>query len=270
MSQHSESIVSFEDPSGFSPSGFQPSKPINFSPNFRALEEPSRPVSSFLWNSKHFVFIVQVRFVSSRLSNPLEFEVRSSSLESRPDSFEVESTEWEGSQLAGAPIYEWDGGSEFTETLKNGEWEGGSQFPPPPSHPPPSAPSLDDFYPHVESFDSPPPAEVYPPQSEVYLTQTEIYPPSQFGNVHSHLSEVDPPPPHYPPSAAEERIEASNEYQFQYLSPPMLEERIDIGNEDYSEDQSPQDLDQLAWIVQANPQNYIFNPQVCSCILHIG
>ena len=45
---HSESIVSFEDPSGFSPSGFQPSKPISFSPNFRALEETSRPVCSFL------------------------------------------------------------------------------------------------------------------------------------------------------------------------------------------------------------------------------
>ena len=48
VSPHSESIVSFEDPSAFSPSGFQPSKPIDFSPNFRALEEPSRPVSTFL------------------------------------------------------------------------------------------------------------------------------------------------------------------------------------------------------------------------------
>ena len=119
-----------------------------------------------MWNSRYvgwnnnFVFTVQVRFVSSRLSNPLEFQVRSSSLEERqPETFEVESTEWEGSQLGGAPINEWEGGSQFTETFNNGEWEGGdSQFPPPPSHPPPSAPSLNDFYPHVESFDSPPPA----------------------------------------------------------------------------------------------------------------
>ena len=194
--------------------------------------------------------------------------MRSSSLEERqPETFELESTEWEGSQLGGAPINEWEGGSQFTETFNNGEWEGGdSQFPPPPSHPPPSAPSLNDFYPHVESFDSPPPAEVYPPQSEVYLTQTDNYTPPQFNNFHSPLSEVDPPSPHYPPPAAEERIDASNEYQFQYSSPPMLEERIDVGNVDYNEEQSPQDLAQLAWIVEANHQNYIFNPQVFSYI----
>ena len=213
---------------------------------------------------------VQVRFVSSRLSNPLEFQVRSSSLESQQP-------EWEGSQLGG----EWKGGdSQFSATSSNnGEWEGGSsQFPPPPSHPPPAVPSLNDFYPHVESFDSPPPAEVYPPQSEVYLTQTDDYPPPTFENFHYPLSEVEPPSPQYPPPAAEERIDASNEYQFQYLPPPVLEERIDIGeDEDYNneEQQSPQHLAHLAhlaWIVEANHQNYIFNPQVFSfpinCCFH--
>ena len=41
----------------------------------------------------------------------------------------------------------------------------------------------------------------------------------------------------------------------------MLEERIDVGNEDYNEEQSLPDLAHLAWIVEANHQNYIFNPQ---------
>ena len=41
----------------------------------------------------------------------------------------------------------------------------------------------------------------------------------------------------------------------------MLEERIDVGNEDYNEEQSVPDLAHLAWIVEANHQNYIFNPQ---------
>ena len=177
--------------------------------------------------------------------------------------FEAESTGWEvGAQLGAAPANEWEGGSQFTKA-SNGEWEGGAQFPPPPSHPPPPPPvaSLNDFYPHVETFDSPPPAEVYPPQSGVYLTQTEIHSPPQFGDFHPPLSEVDPPSPQYPPPAAEERLDVGNEYQFQYSPPPMLEERIDVGNEDYNEEQSLPDLAHLAWIVEANHQNYIFNPQ---------
>ena len=178
------------------------------------------------------------------------------------DSLWEESSDWKGSQFDTAPVNEWEAGSHYGEAPPPASgWEGQSQFPPPPSHPPPTGPSLNDFYPHVQTFDSPPPAEVYPPQSGVYLTRTEIHSPPQFGDFHPPLSEVDPPSPQYPPPAAEERVDVGNEYQFQYSPPPMLEERIDVGNEDYNEEQSLPDLAHLAWIVEANHQNYIFNPQ---------
>ena len=184
------------------------------------------------------------------------------------DSLREESSDWEGSQLDIDPVNEWEAGSLYEEAPPPASgWEGQSQFPPPPSHPPPTGPSLNDFYPHVDSFDLPPPAEVYPPQPDVYLTHTEVDSSPQFEDFYSPLSDVNPASPQDTP--LEYRDEASNDYQFQYLAPPVLEERIDIGEEDYNEgeDQGLPDLAQLAWIVESNLQNYIFNPQVASLII---
>ena len=135
------------------------------------------------------------------------------------------------------------------------------------SHPPPTGPSLNDFYPHVGSFDLPSPAEVYPPHPDVYLTQTEVDSSPQFEDFYSPLADVNLASSQNP--SLQYRDEASNDYQFQYLAPPVLEERIDIGEEDYnvSEDQGLPDLAQLAWIVESNLQNYIFNPQVASSLI---